>query len=299
MRGLWILAGVLAIGALSSCAGRPTGSDTRPTRPGGSSAGAGDSTTRADQRSGPAAPSAGSNDLVQGFFAASAGEVNGRVVDGDGHVVAHATVHLVGKQGERTVTTDEQGRFKTDIGEPTMVVVYGGPRVTGNVVTSQKVDGAEAIDVHEALPPATPAKPLSDPTVIPEYSREAKDSRVWVRAWLLLEVSDTGVVSRVKLLNPPGHGLDEIAIRHAFDLKFEPARNRVDKPTVSQVVWKLEWPAYSWLRTNHRYPRRWLPPNVTEVPCRGSSSSPDAIRDCSSPNMAAAITAPWLVLETR
>lgn len=288
------------MGALSGCGSRPPRSDTRPARPSGSSASVGAGATIVDHSSA-APPSDGTDDLVQGFFAASAGEVNGRVVDGDGQVVAQATVHLVGKDRERTVTTDEQGRFKADIAEPTMVVVYGGPRVTGNVVTSQKVGGAEAIDVHEALPPATPAKPLSDPTVIPEYSHEMREvsRHVWVRAWLLLEVSDTGVVSRLKLLNPPGHGLDEIAIRHAFELKFRPARNRVDKPTVSQVVWKLERPAYSWLRRNRGYARRWLPANVTDVPCRGSSSSPKAFRDCSSPNMAAAITAPWLVLETR
>ena len=164
---------------------------------------------------------------------ATTGALSGRVVDADGHPVANATVHLVTKHGERTVTTDKQGRFKTELREPTMVVVYGGAQVSGSVVTTQQIDGTEALDVREPLPPAKIAKSLSDPTVIPEYTDAILDRNAWARAWLLLEVGDTGVVSRVKLLNAPGYGLDAIAVRDAFKLKFEPARDRGDRSASS------------------------------------------------------------------
>src|SRR5690606_21965732 len=144
------------------------------------------------------------------------------------------------------VTTDKEGRFKTDIDEPTMVVVYGGAQVSGSTVTTERIAGAEAFDVQEVLPPAKLAKPLSDPSAIPDYTDAILDHNAWVRAWLLLEVSDTGIVSRVKLLDPPGYDLDAIAVREAFKLRFEPARDRADKPVLSHVVWKFEWPPTAW-----------------------------------------------------
>ncbi len=239
------------------------------------------------------------DDLLSGFVAGSAGEIVGRVVDADGAPVANADVHLITQHGERTVATDTQGHFKAEIAEPTMVVVYGGARISGSSATTQRIEGTEAIAVHDAEPPATPAKPLSDPTLIPEYTDAILDKNAWARAWLLLEVSDTGFVSRVKLLDAPGYDLDAIAVRDAFKLKFEPARDRVGKAMVSHVVWKFEWPPSSW---NLGSPR--IPPRASKLPCRRKASDTwyelnTPYRDCSPPNMAAAFTAPWIARPTK
>jgi hypothetical protein len=225
---------------------------------------------------------------VQGFVA-SAGELSGRVVDADGKPVANAPVQLVSKSGERTLKTDKQGRFRTEIVEPTMVAVYGGMQVQGGSSTTEKVGGDEAIVLREAERPTKLAKPLSDPLAIPDYTDALRDKNVWVRAWLLVDVDETGSVSRVKLLNPPGYDLDAIAIRDAFKLKFEPARNRVDKPMSSMVVWKFEWPTAGSLP-----PNKW-----SELPCRKSADDKwyamnKPYRDCSRPNMAAVVRTPWI-----
>ncbi len=233
-------------------------------------------------------------DRVQGFVAPSAGEVSGRVTDGTGAPLKNATVHIVTKMGTRTVTTDRNGAYKTTVDDrATLVVVYGGANISGAAVTTQTVDGLEAIQVKDALPPAKFAAPISDPTIIPEYTDEMMDTNAWTRAWLLLEVSETGVVSRVKLLNKPGFGLDAIAIRDAFKLKFEPARNRVDKPVRSQMLWKYEWPSFWWMK-DHGYARRRMPGEATRVPCRGSGPARGVYRDCSPPNMSAALGAMWI-----
>ena len=292
MGRLGILVGALAAIALLACGSRPPVSSV-PSRSSDGIAGGG---TGADETGVATADTARerSDDLVQGFVAASAGEIRGRVVDAGGHPVANAPVHLVTEHGERTLTTDKEGRFKTEVAEPTMVVVYGGARVSGSSATTQRIEGTEAISVHDVEPPATPAKALSDPTLIPEYTDAILDKNVWARAWLLLEVNDTGFVSRVKLLNAPGYDLDAIAVREAFDLKFEPARNRLGKPMPSQVMWKFEWPPSVWNRGSSR-----IPPRASQLPCRRSATDTwyelnTPYRDCSRPNMAAAIRAPWI-----
>jgi hypothetical protein len=228
---------------------------------------------------------------VQGFVA-SAGELSGRVVDADGKPVASAPVQLVSKSGERTLKTDKQGRFRTEIAEPTMIAVYGGMQVQGGSSTTEKVDGDEAIVLREAERPKKLAKPLSDPLAIPEYTDALRERNAWVRAWLLVDVSETGSISRVKLLDPPGYDLDAIAIRDAFKLKFEPARNRVDKPMSSMVVWKFEWPPANW--SDRIPPNRW-----SQLPCRHSAGDKwyamnKPYRDCSRPNMAAVVKTPWI-----
>lgn len=233
-------------------------------------------------------------DRVQGFLAPSAGEVSGRVTDGNGAPLKNATVHIVTKRGTRTVTTDGNGTYKTNVDDrSTLVVVYGDANISGAAVTTQTIDGLEAIQVKDAIPPAVFAKPHSDPTFIPEYTDEMMDTNAWTRAWLLLEISETGVVSRVKLLNRPGFGLDAIAIRDAFKLTFDPARNRVDKPVRSQMLWKYEWPAFWWMK-EHGYARRRMPGEAMRVPCRGSGPANKVYRDCSRPNMSAALTARWI-----
>jgi hypothetical protein len=228
---------------------------------------------------------------VQGFIA-SQGDLTGLVVNADGKPVANAPVQLASQHGERTVTTDEQGRFKTVIAEPTMVAVYGGLQVTGGSSTTEKINGDEAIVLHEADRPAKLAKALSDPTEVPDYTDAIRDANVWVRAWVLVEVNERGGVSRVKLLNPPGYDLDAIAVREAFKLKFEPARNRVDQPLPSLMVWKFEWPPTWW--ADRLPPHRW-----SRLPCRKHAGENwnlkgKPFRDCSQANIAAAMTTRWI-----
>ena len=39
------------------------------------------------------------------------------------------------------------------------------------------------------------------------------------------------------LLNRLGHGLDELALKRAAEIEFEPARDTDDRPVTSVVVW--------------------------------------------------------------
>ncbi len=52
-----------------------------------------------------------------------------------------------------------------------------------------------------------------------------------------LVVDDTGKVRSAVLLNKLGHGLDELAMRKAKEIQFEPARDTDDKAVTSVVVW--------------------------------------------------------------
>lgn len=233
-------------------------------------------------------------DKVHGFVAPSGAELSGRVTDARGNPVEHATVHIVTKRGERTLTTDADGRYRADIRErPALVFVHGDAQVSGSTVTSQLLDDAETIAVKDVVPPAKLAKPLSDPTIIPEYTTALMDDNAWARAWLLLDVDTSGTVARIKLLSAPGHDLDKIAIRDGFKLTFEPARDRSDKPIRSQVLWLYEWPSFWWM-TENNYARRRMPREAFRVPCRGSGPTRDVYRDCSPANLGAAITERWI-----
>ena len=52
-----------------------------------------------------------STDKVSGFTAPGVGEISGRVTDASGSPAKNATVHVVTKRGERTITTDGNGRI--------------------------------------------------------------------------------------------------------------------------------------------------------------------------------------------
>src|SRR5262249_7296820 len=102
-------------------------------------------------------------------------------------------------------------------------------------------------EIHEVLPPTQIARSKTPATAIPDYSDQARDSGVWTKAWLLLDVSDTGTVTRLKLLRQPGQGLNMTAIREGFKMRFEPARDRSNKAIPSLAVWGFEWPSYFWM----------------------------------------------------
>ena len=227
-------------------------------------------------------------DPVSAFVVDGRGELSGHVADRAGHALRDIQVHIVSNRGaERVVTTDRNGNFRAGASEgaATLVYVNGDVRLGGTTATSTAVGDSEVVELGEIAPPSVAAKPLSNPAVIPEYSDEAWKQDVWTRAWLLLDLDATGAVSRVKLLVHPGHGLDAIAVRDALKLKFEPARDRANRPMGTKTLWTYEWPAYSWLTKQHQ--RRYMPHDVYDVPCGKG-------RDCTPVSFAAVFSEPWL-----
>ena len=84
--------------------------------------------------------------------------------------------------------------------------------------------GSEVIEVHGHVPFDLPT-PKADVYKIPPYSDELVLGNHWARAWLLLDVDARGVVTRMKFLKRPGYKLDDIAVKFAFGLRFDPVRD--------------------------------------------------------------------------
>ena len=230
-----------------------------------------------------------------GFVTVGAGELSGRVVDADGKPLRGAQVHVVSAAGkEQLATTDADGRYHATLAGGAYAIVYviGAGGIGGQVAVTSGKGAAEVVEIHEALPPLKAALPKRDYAVIPPYTDSAMDHDVWTRAWLMLDISERGDVTHVKLPNSPGYDLDAGAIREAFALKFEPARDRSNQPTRSMLVWTFEWPSYWWMLEKKADIRR-LPPDVITVRCRGKGPTRPRDRDCSEPDLAGAIARPW------
>jgi len=189
-----------------------------------------------------------------------------------------------------------------------LLVVVTSLAATGPAGASPQPD--EVIVIDEKPPkPAVEAKAKNySPRKTPPYSDEAIESDAWTRAWLLLDISPTGSVTRIKYLKRPGYQLDDIAAREVFRLRFEPARDKNGKPQRTWIVWGIEWPSYFWL-VDRLGIASGMPPIVgfpperldAHVPCRGSGpmnlgSIHPAYRDCSMPNLSGRYFAslPWL-----
>ncbi len=197
----------------------------------------------------------GSESTINGVTLTGPGELHGEVYDENGKPFIAARVHVVAPTGEeQLVTSDRAGQFRVVLkaGGETVIFVRAKARISGYLATPTNTgaDG-EVIEMHETMPPAVLAKPKGDPSLIPPYSSAAIKNDAWVRAWLMLDVTERGVVSRVKLLTRPGNDLDAIAIREAWKLQFEPARDRAGRAVASLVVWSFEWPSYWWLTNLH------------------------------------------------
>lgn len=235
-------------------------------------------------------------DKVHGFVTYGIGEVSGRVTDEDGQPMPAADVHIVaGSAVERVVKTDKDGKFKATVGGggSSWVFVHGKARITGQALVPSEGDG-EIVEIHEVIPPSVMPKPLSDQLAIPKYSDEAIKRNTWTRAWLMLDVDDTGTVRRLKVLKSPGFDLDAIAIRTAFALRFEPALDRARRKTSALVVWKIEWPAYYWLLEQKDKTISRMPVEASTVPCRGTGPTRSVYRDCSRADMSNAMSQPWV-----
>ncbi len=234
------------------------------------------------------------DDGVHGFVAGD-GQLSGRVTDGDGRAQPGAEVHIASRTtGERIIKTDRNGDYRVDLSSaPAFVYVYGELRISGTTASSEAGGGGEAIEMREAIAPAVMPKPKHRPA-IPPYSAAAVDHNTWLRAWLLLDVSPSGAVTRVKLLDRPGFELDAIAVRAAFELTFDPARDRADRPVRAQVVWSFDWPPYWWLIRFENANLTRMPDEAWSLPCRQPGGMWTYLRACTPPTIANAVETPWL-----
>ncbi len=72
---------------------------------------------------------------------------------------------------------------------------------------------------------------------IKDYPEEAKQLGIEGQIRVRLIVDEHGKVRSSTLLNKLGHGLDELALKKAAGIEFEPARDTDDHPVTSIVVW--------------------------------------------------------------
>jgi protein TonB len=70
-----------------------------------------------------------------------------------------------------------------------------------------------------------------------DYPAEARALGVEGAIRVRLVVDQRGKVTSRALLNRLGHGLDELAMKRAAELEFEPAVDTDDHPVTSVVVW--------------------------------------------------------------
>ncbi len=233
--------------------------------------------------------------VANGFFTQGPGELDGSVSRADGSPAAHATVHVVTEGApEQRATTDARGRYRVTLrGGHAHVFITEPGKVVGTTTASAPSAGDDVIEIHEAEPPAVAARPKKPADRILDYSDAAMEADTWTRAWLMLHVDARGMVTHVKLLRAAGYDLDAIAMRAAFALRFEPARDRAQRPIRSLVLWTFEWPAYWWLRQT-KQPLSRLPADVADVRCRRADRPRKWDRDCSEPDLAGAQRRPWL-----
>jgi Carboxypeptidase regulatory-like domain len=235
---------------------------------------------------------------VAGFVAGGAGELEGRVLDDAGHPVRGASVHVLASSGtEQVVTTDQTGRYRATTRPDetySVVFVFGNAKIAGSVITTETVGDSEVVEMHEVVPPAVQPKPITSPSRVLAYSDAAMDHDTWTRTWLLLDVTATGTVKRIKTLDRAGYDLDRIAERAAFEVKFEPARDRSRRAIPALVLWSFEWPAYWWMRHHDESDMRRIPADASAIPCRGSGPTHSVYRDCRAPSVANAISKPWI-----
>ncbi len=264
--------------------------------------------------------------------------LQGRVTDLLGRPVASARVHVLTGADHKVVETDADGYYRIEVeAEKEISVVIGagnqhtfrqGSIKEGSVRTLDlevEVAEGEIIRIIDSKPPTVPPRLSKDvPRVTPQYSDEAVARDAWARAWLLLDIDETGKVLRVKLLRRPGFGLDEIAVKEAMKLRFDPALDEHGKPMRTQMLWSMEWPSHGWLIEHNGTASRMpveayvinpllrgfggatglaAPPTgaspLSSVPCAGSGPLNldlryPVYRDCSKPDFKRASILPWL-----
>ncbi len=269
----------------------------------------------------------------------------GKVTDLLGSPVPNVRVHILSKDDHQIVTTDKNGDYKVVVdGNRTLSVVVGAGEfhtfrrgsikdgTTLRLDFELEVSDGEIIRIVDSKPPTVPPKlPADAPRVTPPYSDEAMERDAWAKAWLVLDIDETGTVRRVKLVKRPGFDLDNIAVQEAMKLKFEPALDENNKPMRASIFWAMEWPSYAWLMIHQGSTKR-MPTEsyaidpfrggfrgqletagdysgvntqftgnagLSNVPCAGSGPlnldlKYTAYRDCSRPNITKVPHLPWL-----
>jgi hypothetical protein len=248
--------------------------------------------------------------------------LTGRVADlTNGGPVESAQVYVRDAHGhDRVAITDRTGRYTLDVqpGSYDVTFTFGSSHSEAHISVEPgrpatldgKVDASsgEVIVIRDRPPPPVPPRPLNfSDRRTPPYSDEAIDKDAWTRAWMVLDVSTTGEVTRFKFLKRPGYDLEKIAASEVFKLRFDPARDATGKPVRSFLVWGIEWPSNVWLVTFLGV-RTGMPPLVgfpprrmsDTVPCKGSGpmhlgSMYPTYRDCSEPDLSRLPNEPWIV----
>lgn len=240
-------------------------------------------------------PPIASDDLPHGFVWQGQESLDGRVTDTRGHGVA-ADVHVVVGGSERVVKSARDGSYHISFRANTKALVFvrGALAITSVAATSHGGGDGETVDMHEMLEPASAVK-LKKRPLLPSYTDDAKDYNQWLRAWVLLDIDEHGMVQRVKLLDHPGFGLDDSAVRAAFALSFEPARDRSNRPTRSEILWPIDWPAFWWLMDRSGITSGPIPEEAEELPCAYNGPPTKVTRACNEAPMAATLSAPWIM----
>lgn len=268
-----------------------------------------------------------------GGTAAADAYLVGRVTDLLGKPVAKVRVHVLTPGDHQVVTTDDKGEYRVavDANKQVAVVVGAGnfhtfrggtlkDGVTQRLDFELEMSEGEIIRIIDDKPAVVPPKrPASAPRIVPPYSEEAIVRDAWAKAWLLLDIDATGKVTRVKLVKRPGFGLDDIAVKEAMKLTFDPGLDSEGKAVRTTIYWAMEWPSHDWLMahggTATKMPTESyaidpfagfgsLSPlfeekSLAHVPCAGSAplnldDPHPTYRDCSRPNTAKAHYLPWL-----
>lgn len=74
-----------------------------------------------------------------------------------------------------------------------------------------------------------------------DYPAEARALGIEGAIRVRLIVDEQGKVTACAPINKLGHGLDELALRRAAEIEFEPAIDTDDKPVASAVVWTFDF----------------------------------------------------------
>jgi hypothetical protein len=246
--------------------------------------------------------------LYAAAAAAEPAQIVGRIVDVKGRELESATVSIGGQH----VFTTAHGVYRLqlpDRGTYHVVFDYADGHaerdvtVDAPIATADQrldVDSDSVIVIHDqrrlASAPISTTDPLREKA--PPFSDRMITSNHWAKAWLLLDIDAKGNVTQLKVLNDPGYDLREIAIAEGFKQHFSPGLDEQGNPMSTMLLYPVEWPSYWWLvqisgNTLH------IPAKTRYMECRGhgpltiDSIEPE-YRDCTDPDIKAAVTEPWI-----